>query len=507
MTRPLRMLLIEDSEEDAELLLTEINNSGYDVTHTRVESAEATIDALATGQWDIVISDYTLPRFNGLAAIEIVRQHDPDLPFIITSGNIGEDIAVEAMRAGAHDYLMKNNLSRLTPAIDRELRESKLRRDARRAQVQLEENEARFRAIASNIPGMVFQLMANTNGTLSFSYVSAGSNQLLDLAPHELREDSARFFDRLLDQDVSGLRSRIMASAQSLRSFSWEGCIRALSGDTVSWITARMSPHRLGNDMIQWDGILEDISQRKQMEMELLQSQQRLSALSSHLQKAKEAERMSIAREVHDDIGGNLTAIKIDLLWVINHIGNTDPEALAKMHSLEFLTDRTLEITSRIASDLRPPLLDLGLLAAMEWEASEFAKRMGIPCTIQCDDDDIAVNPEFANALFSVFRETLTNISKHAKATRVNVKLRVDDASCTLSVTDNGCGFTQTDLLKSKSFGLRGMLERARNLGGEIRFNGGPGKGTTVIACLPLQVTAPLPESFDNKIGSLWLEL
>ena len=166
MKHPLRLLLIEDSEDDAELLLAEIKGGGFAVTHRRVESAKGTIDALVTGQWDMVISDYNMPQFNGMAALEIVRQHDPDLPFLVISGDIGEDIAVDAMRAGARDYMMKNNLSRLVPAISRELHESTLRRDARQAHLQLEENEARFRAMTSNIPGMVFQLIAGAGGGL-----------------------------------------------------------------------------------------------------------------------------------------------------------------------------------------------------------------------------------------------------------------------------------------------------------------------------------------------------
>lgn len=503
MKHPLRLLLIEDSEDDAELLLAEIEKTGFDVTHQRVESAKGVIDALATNQWDVVISDYNMPQFNGIAALEIVRQHDPDIPFLITSGDIGEDIAVDAMRAGAHDYVMKNNLSRLAPAISRELRESTLRRNARQGHIQLEENEARFRAMTSNIPGMVFQLIADTHGALRFSYVSAGSQRLLDLPPRELREDSAWFFDRLLDSGESGLRSQIIQSIQTPQAINWEGGIRGRSGDDINWISARISPCRLGNGQMQWDGILLDISRRKRAVIELQQSQRQLSALSSHLQKAKETERAHIAREVHDDIGGNLTAIKIDLLWLINRMGNGDPGALARAYSLDHLADRTLEIVSRIAGSLRPPLLDLGLLAAVEWEASEFCKRMNIPCTVHCNNEDIAMAPELANALFSIFRETLTNISKHARATHVEVSLKADHATCTLSVADDGCGFSQSDLLKEKSFGLRGILERARNLGGGIKFDGGPGMGATVIVRLPLNNTTPSLDHLENTTGSL----
>lgn len=506
MKRTIRILLIEDSQEDAELLLAEIENGGYGVTHLRVDTAKSTMDALTTGQWDMVISDYNMPQFNGMAAIEIVKMHAPDLPILIISGDMGEAIAVATMRAGANDYLMKGNLSRLAPAIDRELRDYKVRIDARLAQTRLAENEIRFRTLASNIPGMVFQLSSDPSGALKFSYVSDGSKRLLDASPQAFLQDSARFFDKLADQTESGLRSRISAASQSLRSFNWEGCLDCEPGAPVTWVLIRLNPHHVGNGVIQWDGIVQDISRRKHAELDLLRSQRQLSALSSHLQKAKEAERTSIAREVHDDIGGNLTAIKIDLLWLINHIGGANPEVWTKLHSLEFLTDRTMEITARIAGNLRPPLLDLGLLAAIEWEAAEFTKRVEIPCVVRCDHDDIALNPELATALFSVFREILTNISKHAGATRVDARLDINETACTLSVTDNGRGFTQTDLLKEKSFGLRGMLERARNLGGYVKFSGSPGIGATVVVCLPLNTNGLPKDNFESTTGALWLE-
>ncbi len=489
MPRPLRLLLIEDLEEDAVLLLAEIESGGFDVSHARVDSLSGLLDALTTAQWDLVISDYTLPQLDAMAAMHLIRQHDPDLPVIITSGNIGEEIAVNAMRAGACDYLMKNNLSRLTPAIDRELSEGAMRRAARQAQMQLKENEARFRAIASNIPGMVFQLLVSSSGHVVFSYVSEGCKELLNLPPADLLANSELFCNRMLDKTKSSLRNRLMASSLSLHQIVWEGRIEGHPSGSKKWISVRMSPHRLEAGTVQWDGIAQDISPRKFAELDLLRSQRRLSALSSHLQIAKEAERMSVAREVHDDIGGNLTAIKIDILWLIKHMASANSDVKAKLHSLEFLADRTLQATSRIAHDLRPPLLDLGLLAAVQWEASEFTKRTEIPCLIRSNNDDIAVRPELANALFSVFRESLTNISKHSRATRVEVSLTTDNCTCTLSVTDNGQGFMQTDLLKEKSFGIRGMLERMRNLSGELEFSGSPGIGTTITARLPLHDT------------------
>jgi signal transduction histidine kinase len=167
-----------------------------------------------------------------------------------------------------------------------------------------------------------------------------------------------------------------------------------------------------------------------------------------------------------------------------------------KAHSLEALVDRTMEITSRIARDLRPPLLELGLVAAIEWEAAEFQKRMEIPCVVTCKNEDLPVDPDLGNAAFSIVREILTNISKHAAATKVEIELSTDDTTLTMKILDNGRGMAHTDLLKKGSFGLRGMLERARNLGGGIQFDGKAGAGTIISVQLPLDPITHPPESF-----------
>jgi len=145
VTIPLRILMVEDSADDAELAVRVLRQSGFDLTCERVDTPEAMRAALEAGSWDLVIADYSMPRFSGLAALKLLQDKGFDLPFILASGTVGEDVAVEAMKAGAHDYVLKTNLTRLPLAIERELRDAETRREAKRA-------EARYRNLFNRVP-------------------------------------------------------------------------------------------------------------------------------------------------------------------------------------------------------------------------------------------------------------------------------------------------------------------------------------------------------------------
>src|SRR6266566_8977401 len=145
MSRSIRVLLVEDSGNDALLLLRQLHKGGYEPISKRVDTAEAMRSALEEQGWDIVVSDYVMPGFGGLEALEVLKAKGLDLPFIVVSGQIGEDVAVKAMKAGAHDYMMKENLTRLVPAVERELREAEIRKERKRSQAALRESEERFR--------------------------------------------------------------------------------------------------------------------------------------------------------------------------------------------------------------------------------------------------------------------------------------------------------------------------------------------------------------------------
>ncbi len=486
MNKILRLLLVEDSEDDAELLLWTLQQGGHDLVHACVSDAPAMNAALDSAPWDLVIADYSLPHFSGIAALELVKARGLDIPFIIVSGHIGEDDAVAAMKSGAHDYVMKHNLSRLLPAIERELRETATRAARRAAENRLQEHEARLSAILSNIPGVVFQLERSGDGQLKFTYVSEGSESLLGLTPQRLLDDAALFTQLVDAGDRPALDAYIAESATQSATARWEGRIHLAPADKARWISVRFSPTTVTGGAVWGEGIMTNITESKLAEQEIRESRRRLSELTSHLERVKEQERTRIAREIHDDIGGNLTAIKIDLLWLAGKMQAGDSVLTEKIRQIEGLVDETVKTTSRIGRDLRPGILDLGLAAAIEWLAHEFERRMDIPCSVVCASEDLDIHADAANALFSIFREALTNITKHAGATRVDTLLQVENGTLMLQVEDNGRGIASSDLGKDGSFGLRGMEERAGQFGGTIRVSGIPGAGTRVTVRIPV---------------------
>jgi PAS domain S-box-containing protein len=209
MNRPLRVLLVEDSEEDAELLAYELECRGYDFVYERVDTAAAMNVALDKEAWDIIIADYTLPSFSAPAALTLLQERELDLPFIIVSGTIGEDIAVAAMKAGAHDYLMKGKLARLGPTIERELREASERRKRREAEQTVRQNEERFRALIENALDII--TVVDADGIIK--YESPSLEKVLGYKPEELV--GKNIFDYIHFEDRATLRKTLNQVAQN----------------------------------------------------------------------------------------------------------------------------------------------------------------------------------------------------------------------------------------------------------------------------------------------------
>ena len=214
------------------------------------------------------------------------------------------------------------------------------------------------------------------------------------------------------------------------------------------------------------------------------QSLDQLRALAARLHAVREEERTKVAREIHDELGQALTAIKIEFASLLRDLPGGLPGPRGQ--SILRLLDQTIHSVRRIGTELRPTILDdLGLVAALEWAAEDFQTRTGTRCRINLPDTDIALDPERATALFRVFQETLTNVARHADATQVEMRLDKENGDLILEVRDNGKGIREEQLSAKTSLGILGMRERVLLLGGTLTISGTPGKGTTVRVLIP----------------------
>ncbi len=353
-------------------------------------------------------------------------------------------------------------------------------------------SEARFRAIVSNTPGLVYQFLLRPDGSVSFPYLSEGCHALLGITAERLRADSSLFLDLILPEDRPSYLQTMKSSAAKMKGWNWEGRLWIEKWKDIKWINLRSTPRALPGQGVQWEGIMTNITQSKLEQAEIERSRSQLAELSAHVETVKENERTRIAREIHDDLGGNLTAIKMALSLMVRRLPKDESALLEKAVYVDSLVDRTIEAVHRIAVDLRPSILDIGIVAAIEWQAAEFEKQFGISCEFTSNKKDIDLHSDQATALFRIFQEALTNIGKHANADRVTVKLVRTNRNVRLEIVDNGRGIGATDRLKPKSFGIRGMIERANALGGNLTVGNAPSGGSVVALRIPLTVSEEL---------------
>ena len=348
---PLNIIVVEDSELDYELLLAMLSREGLKPRTTRVEDEMGMRDAFAKGHVDAVITDHNLPRFDSFASLTVAKGIDADIPVIVLSGEMSEDLAVATLHAGADDFVLKTRMFRIASALQHSLQAANSRREARSAVAALAESESRLRE------------------------------------------------------------------------------------------------------------------------------------LTQHLERAKEDERRAIAQEIHDDIGGALTALKFELVRLARALpgDSTRPQLDAISQQLE----SAVVASHRIQHSLRPAVLDAGLVAALEWLARGFAERSGIKVDFHSNREEFEIAPDRAAALYRVAQEALTNIRKYASAKHVHMQLFALADEVVLEVADDGQGFDTASLQVTPGFGVRGIVERARGLGGWAEVSSSPGRGATVMFSIP----------------------
>src|SRR5437588_11011522 len=343
----------------------------------------------------------------------------------------------------------------------------------------LRESEDRLRLIIDTVPTMAWTV--RPDGAVDFI-----NKRSLSYAGLSLEEELAEPTCTIHPEDLARVMEKWQADMSAGEPYEDEMRLRRADG-TYRWFLVRTVPLRddLGN-IVKWFGTSTEIEDRKQAEDALRCSFDELRALAARLQSIREEERTRVAREIHDELGQALTAIKLESASLIRGVPVDAKEQLNRAQSIVKLVDETIQTVRRISTEMRPSILDdLGLVAAVEWAAEEFQSRTGTKCRLDLPHDDIVIDRERATALFRILQETLTNVARHASATHVNIRLAQEDGSLILEVRDNGKGISEERLSTGRPLGILGMRERALLLGGELAISGAPGDGTTVRVRIP----------------------
>ncbi len=356
----------------------------------------------------------------------------------------------------------------------------------------------KLQGFIANLPGMACQIELQDDGSFTFPYASEGCLTLFGFAADRLQSDASSFLRLIHPEDAPSLLDTLKKSAQTLCFWNWEGRITLPDGQ-VKWISLGATPQSMPNGLPRWEGIILDTTQSKLGELEVKRVQQQLLELSSHIQDAKEQERLRIAREVHDEIGSLLTAMRMDLSWLIQRLPKDSPRLTEKAKTIEELVNRAITSASNLAHRLRPGFLDcFGIIAAIEIEAQEFSKRSGIPCTVIKSQDNIELPEAYSITLFRICQEALNNILKHAQAKHVQVEIVKGTDHLELIISDDGVGFSEAARNKPRSFGLRGVQERVAHLGGTVKIASTLGVGTQIAIFVPLMEETPQQALFGD---------
>lgn len=475
MDAPLQILSLEDDATDFDLICHTLRREGLTFDIVRVQTERELLAALDERRFDVVLSDYSLPSYNGIAALHAVRGRVPDLPFIFVSGALGEEVAISSLRTGATDYVLKDKLSRLGPAVRRAIEETRHKVAGRVAQEALAESEDRYRRLVEHSADLVAELDAS--GIVQ--YASPNFRLQLGVDPAGLvGTPIGRGFH---SDDQPDLR-KALQDPRPRGEFRY----RDAAG---SWHWLEVSGQRFQNRTGVERVVLvaRDVTQRKEDERELAAQRRQLQLFTERLEREREAERMRISREIHDELGQMLTVLKFDLSWLKLNYAQGGPAVGERLDQVLESLQESLGSVKRIARELRPPQLDaLGLGGALQYDVGQFTKKLGIRALVTIDPPEISVERDLAMALYRVFQEALTNIARHANARFVEVELRMSEGSIHLRVRDDGRGINTAELQGSTSLGLVGMRERVRPWNGRISISGRKNHGTTVLVEIPV---------------------
>jgi two-component system cell cycle sensor histidine kinase/response regulator CckA len=520
----IHVLLVEDSDDDAVLIANRLRRGGLDITCERVETAEAAAAALRARPPDVVISDHNLPSFSADAALRLLRDSGLDVPFILVSGEIGEESAAALMRAGAHDFVLKDRLTRLAPAVQRELREAADRRQHRQAETALRASEERFRLLAEHAQDIIFRYRLLPRPTLE--YISPAVVAITGYRPEDLYQDPGLVFSLVEPDD----QPRFQASWQSPNPEPLVVRWRGTDGSPV-WTEQRAVGIRDGNGLLAVEGILRDIT-----EQTLAEQEQR--RLERQLRQAERLESLGqLAGGVAHDFNNLLAVISgyadlVSATLPADHPSRSDLEGIGNATRRGADLTRQLLIFSRLEPS-QPETLDLNaivtdteqLLRRTIGEDIDFVTLLEPdlrPVTIDRTKLEQVILNLVVNARAAMpdgGRLTISTANTEAPPGPSSAATTPSDRQVRLTVADTGTGmdakvaervfepfFTTKGPGKGTGLGLATVYGAVKEAGGDIRLSSEIGKGTTFDIRLPAsqpatRQTAPAAEQSPAGTG------
>ena len=483
----LRLLLLEDAPADAELALAALGDAGFNCTAEIADGREAFERLFGPERFDLVIADYSLPSYTGLDALALVRRADALLPFVLLSGALGEERAVDALRAGATDFVLKGNLVRLGGVVSRALEESRVRRQHLATQQALELSERRYRAIVEDQSELIIRILPDSTAT----FVNRAYCRYFGFEPDQVL--GRPVLDSMSPENCEALRHNLARVSPQAPAYERDALVRNAAG-AERWM------HWSGRGIFDGRGALaeiqavgRDVTELRRAMDELNAARERLQGLSRRLLEVQEAERKHLARELHDDIGQGLTALKLNLEALQR--GRDDAALDTRVQEALQTTRHTIERVRQLSLNLRPLQLDdLGLAPALRSHLDRQAALGGFALHLEIQEVPAKLAADVETACFRVAQEAVNNIVRHARAKNVWLRLFVAGGRLALSVRDDGAGFevesAQRRAALGASLGVVSMEERVALVGGTFQIHSAPGEGTAVVASFPVAKAA-----------------
>ncbi|HZV34114.1 MAG TPA: response regulator [Verrucomicrobiae bacterium] len=556
----LRVLVVEDSVDDTELMLRELRKGGFEPKYRRVETPHAASAALDKEEWDAVITDFIIPGFGGFDALALFKKKGLDIPFIVLSGQIGEEMAVRLMKAGAHDCIMKDNLARLVPALTRELREAAMRRERREGERALRESEERFRQLAENIDSAFFMFERASDGSCTrLLYASAAYEKIWGRSRESLYKDGRSWLKAVHPEDAAEVRKNLPMMERG--KFNQEFRIIGLEDLKERWVHYRTFPvFNTNGDVYRIAGIAEDVTSRKAAEDQLAANQRQLAGLVEELksidEQLKESNetvwqtRKEIEQRVHERTAGLAVAnaelqsqilartrLEGDLIEMADRERrrrgmDTHAKLSQKLMGITFMlkalerkiqhkhlphvteTRRIQDLINEVINYSDDLAQDFGslelktddLARELKTFAANVRKSFQISCRFSAKGELPKLPQHTAAQLYKIAQDATGNAIKNGSATEIAFSL-VSEPNCVrLVITDNGLPF-MTGRNPGDGMSWRIMRSRASLIGGSLQIEPQEGQGMVVTCTVLLAndgTTWPAPpREYGEALGAI----